>query len=211
MSNKVPLLSKTSAYDKTVKPGGVSEEEWKILHEEWQDLAPKLHKLNIFLNFHGHYKPAVEIPESFFTWDEANKAEVHNNKMQLAEIRYGQIEDFASSKPSLWFILKHKKESQAAQINERALCQAKVFIYKNGGILKLSDNIPVNCVKATAIPNGSDTYALLAQHFEQNEWEEVQKIAVDRLRPDEEVIVHLSDSRDLARHICATWSATGEA
>ncbi|CRG92440.1 hypothetical protein PISL3812_09500 [Talaromyces islandicus] len=142
-----------------------------------------------------------------------NRAEaVNNDNIELAEIRYGQIANIASSKPSLWFILNHKKESNAAEINQKCLFQGMDRIYKNDETLQynLLPDVPISVVEAKATSDGSNTYVLLAQHAEQSKWALLRGVSMDRLVQGETAVVHLADSLPQGRHRCATWSTQGE-
>jgi hypothetical protein len=206
MSVQGSLASDLNTVEKNVERG-ISKEVWQILEEKWGNLAGALHRLNIFLNFHGQYEHLDVAPDDI-DWGKIQGASSVNNKnIELAEIRYGRIEGTAASKDYLWFILKHHQDSKGP-ISDCSLFSSSVHILSvNGNIKhKILPDVPVNVIKVTQ--HGLDTYVLLAMHAEPNEWSSVFNICKGRLEVKESAIVCFKDSQPQGgNHRSATWKA----
>ncbi|QKX55419.1 uncharacterized protein TRUGW13939_02512 [Talaromyces rugulosus] len=191
------------AGEKNVELGGISKEVWKTLEEKWGNLAKALHRLNIFLNFHDHYKHDDDAPDSVDWAMTKGAPSVNNTKIELAEIRYGRIESIAP-KDSLWFIIKHHQDPQGP-IHKMSTFYSSVQIYNGDKTVKhkILPDVPVRVIEATQ--HGLDTYVLLAMHAEPNEWGPVLNICKGRLEVKESVTVRVMDSKPQGKHRSATW------
>lgn len=208
MSHQVALSSSTNDLDKYFEHG-VPKEFWPILDQEcmWGKLAAKLRKCFLFLNPDEKYELDGEIPTDMSSLTKKGGLIATNDKIELLEIRYGYIKDFAANKNALWFILKHREDNKGPPISMQSTFLSSVRVYdKYGKPEEVLPGVPVHVVKAAR--NGSDTYVLLAMYaVRQAEWNEAYKIAVTRLGEGERLVVHLEDSLPEGHHRCGIWMA----
>lgn len=148
-----------------VIPGGVSEEVWKRLNEEWGMTATNFRELYFIRDYHGSYKHYERSENGVFVNNKKiniSQPQNTNKKISLLQIRYGSIPEEYDGQPCLWYLLRHEPES--GQISTQAQLQISLHILEtteNGEsawveIGKRNPNDHVN--KATQ--HGQDVYVL---------------------------------------------------
>lgn len=213
--DQVPLEENPNPFDKTVPDGGgLDREEWEMVKEKWGEIAKELHRMPIFLNNHQQYENELlaDVPEELTNIYGSNAGSRNNGYIDLREIRYGQISNVASQKPSLWVILTHREGDPKDHIHYRSLFSAELGIYhlKNGrwqSKHKVLKGVPIQTMKVAK--HDSNTYVLLAIIPEPDEFNRQKDIFQGRLGEGEKFVMHLQESRvNQYPHLCATWKTT---
>ncbi|KAH8698445.1 hypothetical protein BGW36DRAFT_426153 [Talaromyces proteolyticus] len=213
MSGKVPPTTNPTAREKFAIPHGVSPEIWQVLDKQWEgNVAADLRKLNFVRNITEKYTHFGDYPADFCWRVNEGKSDLINNiDLELAEVRYGQIQGIASSKPSLWLILKHKgNEYKIGHSSKWSIFTAYIQILKSDLSLEdiISKDVPVHVVRTTQ--HESDTYLLLAMHAEIDEWGSIQSMCEGRLQEGDLLVVHLIDSHPAGQHRSAIWKVADD-
>lgn len=192
------------------QPNGLSSEIWEQLQrgENWGKMATDLQKLDKMKQFK---KPFVH--ERMFIADgPMSRNDGYNNpKMHLEDARYGPIEGVAASKPSVWLIIRHEKEPNGqSQISEWALFRAWIVTFactRAGEVMAeviVNPDIPV-VVHSTVVVIGSDTYALLCMHAENDEKGKLYPWCATTLGDEETLVVQVVNNRPAMQHQRAVW------
>lgn len=180
-----------------VIPGGVSEEVWQKLDQEWGTTAQNFRKLNFLRDYHGGYKhicheniPQHILKRGAFVCD--------NIKINILEIRYGSIEGQNSGKPCLWFLLKHGQDPDG-QMSTLAQLLIWFDIYEMKGKnpstwVSIAENCPVTVFEETC-QHGVDRYILAAKVFEPNEWPVIETKLSGESARGEPFSVHIYNSQ----------------
>lgn len=187
---------------------GLSHHEWQILDEKWGPVAQSLHKLNLLRDFHGPYKHCLYPPKD----TKYHGPLADNDKIGLIEIRYGLVPELNPEKPCLWFILRHKPDSDG-QLSPCSLPRIEVEIVEtiNGEetlVPIIDPDIAATVYLATEC--GSDTYALAAKIPEPFEWFDqsgIERKCKGKIERDKPLLVHMQDSKPTKEHICGLWVA----
>lgn len=199
--------------DDIICPRGVTPELWTTLDNLWgTDIALPLRKLPLVRNHKGPYHQCSDPPQAPEWYREGS-----NPNIDLLEARYGSIQGISSSKPSVWFVVKHRKEQDQSRAQISQQCHLSICIQwlraneQRSEYLRSfkSEDMAINIIKPTI--HGDDTYVLLEMILELTDWHKampfLQAPSSGRIGPGERLVVHLQDSSPNYRYRRAIWQA----
>lgn len=192
---------------------GVTAELWKTLDELWgSEITSPLRKLRLVRNHRGPYHQCSNPPTAPRWYKEKT-----NPKMDLLEARYGSIKDISSNKPSVWFVVRHRKEQDQSRARISDKCHLSICIqWLTANEQKTeyresfsSEDFAINIIKPTT--HGDDRYVLLQMILEPTDWNKalphLEAPPSGRIGPDERLVVHLQDSLPNYNYRSAIWQA----
>lgn len=192
---------------------GVTPVFWKTLDVLWgSEIAGPLRKLPLVRNHKGPYKQCLNPPIA----PEWYKR-ISNPNIDLLEARYGSIEGISSNKPSIWFVVKHRREQDERKARISEQCHLSICIQwftknKKGTEDRESFNsecFPITIVKIST--HEEDLYVLLEMILESTDLTKalpyLEAPPSGRIGPGERLVVHLQDSLPGYGHRSAIWQA----
>jgi hypothetical protein len=192
---------------------GMTPEFWKTLDELWgSEIAGPLRKLRLVRNHKGPYYYCTDPPPAP-EWFRGTP----NPKMDLIEARYGSIEGISSNKPSVWFVVKHRKEDDERRARISEHCHFSISIQwltannqeKEYRESFRSEDFAINIIKPTI--HGEDLFVLLEMILEPTDWNNAlphfKTPPSGRIGPGERLVVHLHDSKPGYGYRSAIWQA----